>query len=448
MEDLPPPLILDILSRLHDAFDLARCRLTSKTLNSLSYEVKFVNLFCSYDRYLKSRSEETKYSITPFKTIFSNLISNMKSVESVCIGVEKELVGLSYDDLDDESDDLYLTDVAFVEEWLPRVCGGLRSLAVLDFWMQSCWRKSEILALISSHCHHLLDLEIKNAWLSMDGLKPMPALTTLTLEFIRLEDEDLKNVNNCFPSLQVLNLIGVGGLKEPRISLLQLKICHWSVSNAPLSLAVYAPNLIDLKLKCVKPKSLVLETPLLSDFHLEIDNTGNFKVVELPELKNLRIESPNLCGLLEMFPNVRTVKHVMLDTMKHGEEDDMLKFSFEALADFFPKVKSIRLGPEAWSEMETCFRVGCYRRAIEMRTVKEIVAHLVLCDSEVTVAFISFLLEKCTNLSDMALLINRGVDSKVASNFISRCTALSSRVRWRWGMWKEGTKDCWISDGI
>lgn len=56
----------------------------------------------------------------------------------------------------------------------------------------------------------LLELELKNAWLSVDGLNPMLKLTNLTLEFIRLQDEDLTMVNYSFPYLQVLNLIGVG----------------------------------------------------------------------------------------------------------------------------------------------------------------------------------------------------------------------------------------------
>lgn len=56
------------------------------------------------------------------------------------------------------------------------------------------------------------ELELKNAWLSVDGLKPMAMLTSLTVEFIRLDDEGLNRTNDCFPSLQVLNLISVGGL--------------------------------------------------------------------------------------------------------------------------------------------------------------------------------------------------------------------------------------------
>lgn len=57
--------------------------------------------------------------------------------------------------MDDESDDLYLTDVGFVKEWLPKVCGDLGKLSISDFWIQSCWRKSLILSLISSRCEFL-----------------------------------------------------------------------------------------------------------------------------------------------------------------------------------------------------------------------------------------------------------------------------------------------------
>lgn len=59
---------------------------------------------------------------------------------------------MSYDDVEDEDDDLYLTDVKFVNEWLPRVADGLRSFSISDFWVQSCWRRSDVLSLISSYC--------------------------------------------------------------------------------------------------------------------------------------------------------------------------------------------------------------------------------------------------------------------------------------------------------
>ncbi|XP_022754919.1 F-box/LRR-repeat protein At4g29420-like [Durio zibethinus] len=440
MEDLPPLLVVEILSRLTDSADLARCRLVSKTLNSLSHEVRSVNLLCTLSRYLKSRSPETKAHVTPFKAIFNNLVRQARCLNSITIGVDKSLRDISYDDVDDESDDLYLTDVGFVKEWLPKVCGDLRKLSILDFLIQSCWRKSEVLSLISSCCNGLMELELKNAWLSVDRLKPMTGVTNLKLEFIKLEDEDLTKLNDCFPSLRVLNLVGVGGLKDPKIHLLHLESCLWTVSNAPLSLTIFAPNLVKLRLKCIKPKSLVLDTPLLSDLHLSVEEAYNFRAKEFCNLENLQLESSSLHSLLGMFPSSKSIKTLTVDSLRWTEALETSKFGLEALFDVFPNVMSLNLGPGAWSEAESCF----WKRGLEdrnaMKELKEIVAHLVVYDIEVTLSFIYSILDKCPNLSDMALLHPKE-DSGAANSLISRCTTYRPRVKWRWGTWKEGSKD-------
>ena len=98
--------------------------------------------------------------MTPFKTIFNNLIENSRLIECVRIGIEKPLRDVSYDDVEDESDDLYLSDEKFVEEWLPKVCERLKSVEISDFWVQSCWRRTEVLSLISSHCEFILPLSL------------------------------------------------------------------------------------------------------------------------------------------------------------------------------------------------------------------------------------------------------------------------------------------------
>ncbi|XP_057467771.1 F-box/LRR-repeat protein At4g29420 [Actinidia eriantha] len=448
MDDLPPMLILEILSRLSDSADLARCRVASKALNTVSAEVRSINLYCSFDRYTKSRSPETKSLVTPFKKIFVDLVSRSRLTESVSLGVEKPLRGLSYDDVEDESDDLHLTGVDFVGEWLPSVAGQIRSISISDFWIQSCWRRSKILSLISSCCHSLLELELKNAWLSVDDLIGMPMLTSLTLEYIRLDDEDLNKVNDCFPSLQVLNLIGVGGLKEPKIHLLQLRTCHWTVSNAPLSLTILAPNLIKLKLECWKPKSLVIDAPLLSEFQLSLEKARNLDVKEFRDLKTLQLESRYLFSILGSFPSRKTVKNLTIDSSKWTESAKAAKFNLARLFDAFPNAKSLTLGPGAWLEAETCFRAGDSEVSSGTKGLKEITAHLFVKDIEISVSFIFFVLEKCTNLTDMALLIHREVESSIASNLMSRCIARCARVIWRWGFWKEGMKDAWVSDGI
>lgn len=301
--------------------------------------------------------------------------------------------------------------------------------------------------------HSLLELEVKNAWLSVDGLNPMPMLTKLTLEFVRLDDEHLNRLNKCFPGLQVLNLIRVGGLTDPEVHLLNLKAFRWTVSNAPKTLTICAPNLASLELTCFNPVKLYINAPLLSHFHLSIERVGQFIVPEPNTLKTLELKSSDLCYLLSIFPYNTTIQNLTLDSPKCGPVE-MTKFSILKVFSVFPNVSSLTLGSGVWSELMMCpsaplapVSESLRARSI-MKGLKQIIAYLVLSDTDITLSFISYVLEKCSNLSDMALFIHRDVDFSVASSLISSCVTQCSRVRWRWGTWKEGTKDSWISDSF
>lgn len=192
---------------------------------------------------------------------------------------------------------------------------------------------------------HLLELEIKNSWLSVDGLLLMPKLTTLTLEFITLYDENLDKVNQCFPYLQVLYLIGVEGLKEPKIHLEHLKHCHWTVSNGPRSVTIVAPKLVQLNLRCVKPKMLVIDTPSLSYLHLTLQGACSFKVQEFHNLDTLHLVSPDLGNLLCSFQFGRTANNLVLGAKNRTELLGQITFCFEMLFVEFPNVKAITVAP-------------------------------------------------------------------------------------------------------
>lgn len=293
--------------------------------------------------------------------------------------------------------------------------------------------------------HNLLKLEMRNAWLSVDGLNPMPKLIYLTLEFIRLDDEDLMKVNHCFPSLEVLNLIGVGGLKEPKVHLMQLRSCHWTVSNAPRSLTIIAPNLIQLKLKCIKPKSLFLNTPSLSDFHLTLEGADDIKVKEFPCLKRLHLECHNPFILMGMFQSSRTIKMLAVNSTKSIESTKTSGLTFETLVEKFLNLSSLELGPGVWSELETSFRSAGMEHTTGMNSLKKIVAHLVVVEVECTLEFIFSILDKCSNLSNMAFLFHHELDPSIGSKLVSSCRSHWPRVRWRWGVWKDRAENEWGS---
>ncbi|KAI7755186.1 hypothetical protein M8C21_008735 [Ambrosia artemisiifolia] len=116
-------------------------------------------------------------------------------------------------------------------------------------------------------------LKLKFAWLSVNNLNPMPMLTSLTVACTRLEDQHLNELNKCFPNLQVqvLELVAVRGLADPKIHLLNLKACRWVVFSSRPSLTLITPNLITLKIQCVMCPAIHIEAPMLSHFHLSID---------------------------------------------------------------------------------------------------------------------------------------------------------------------------------
>ncbi|KFK29502.1 hypothetical protein AALP_AA7G142700 [Arabis alpina] len=446
MNELPRELLVNILSRLNDSAALARCRVASKTLNSLWREIRSVNLICTLSRYSKSRS----IAVTPFKTIFKSLIEDSRNIRSVSVGVDKALREITFDDLNDEdSDELYLTCVDFVKEWLPRVCEDLEILSISDFWIQSCWRNSEILALVSSNCSKLVKLEVKNAWLSVVGLTQMPNLRHLTLEFIRLDDENLEKINDCFSFLQVLNLIGVGGLKEPRIHFLHLKSCHWTVSNAPLSLAIVAPNLIELKLKCNRPKSLLLETPKLVNFYLSVEDTKGVSFAEFQYLNTLELISPDMFRLISNTHFGNKIRKLAMDSVKSIEQSERLEHGLGTLLEAFPAIISLSLSPVTWSNIETHFQSKGLVGMKGTDTLKQITARLLTPDHtnvHQTVSFIVSILNNCRCLTDMRLMIHQDTDLSVRTHLISACTMSYPRMRWKWGIWSEGGEDIWDSN--
>lgn len=276
----------------------------------------------------------------------------------------------------------------------------------------------------------------------------MPNLTTLTLEFIRLDDENLEKVNECLPGLQVLNLIGVGGLKEPKIHLMHLKTCNWSLSNAPISISIIAPSLTRLKLKCVKPNVLLIEAPSLTNFYLSFESACNLSVKDFPHLKNLHLESTSLRSLLVALPFGGSIKNLVVGSARWEVPVGVSKSILELLLCAFPNVISLTLFSGAWSEFETYPGLEGLELRTQMKGLKEVTAYLTINDVEATLLAIFVLLNSCSNLSNMALLIHHDVVSNVTSTLISRCKAHCAQVRWKWGMWKEGTEDCWISDVI
>lgn len=446
LERLPGQVIVDILSRLYDASDLSRCRLASRHLLQLSSHVHSIRFYCTYSRFLRSRAGD---KITPFKGTVKSILSKLVQVQSVRFDMEESMQRLSYEEDEGELSDFWLTDIDFVMEWMPQVAGSLRELCITDFWQQSCWRCTNVLSVISRYCKALCSLELRNAWLSVEGLQKMSMLTSLTLEFIRLNDESLTMINECFPALEVLHLINVGGLKDPAICLPQLRVCRWTVSNSPVSLILDACKLFELKLECCSPKSLIIRAPLLACLHLSMERPGElFKAEDMPNLRSLAVNSFELSSLIELLSGKDFVEKLLLeqpilafdeDGHWHGIQKKPSNMpSFEQLGRDFPLLNTLIIGPGAWYTFEHGLdRMGDSSYGSRWKFLKRLVVHVVLLSVENTCTLISKLIGLCPMLFEVELFMHPDSKPDAQTLLISKIQNEFPHLRWKWKVWRK-----------
>ncbi|TKW13952.1 hypothetical protein SEVIR_5G134800v4 [Setaria viridis] len=438
LDALPAAVLADVLGRVADAGDIASCRLASRALLAASYLCPRARLRAA--DCARRRRGEGRAGPPAFRATAGNLASllgpHLRSLSLDAAdgeGSPDDAAWVEEGEFED-ADDLHLTSGEAVAAWAATAAGPvLREVEIADYWPQACWRKAEALLLISHYCHSLIKLGLKNAWLSVDGLKKMPNLTHLTLEFIRLDDEDLDQLNECFPCLRSLNLIGVGGLKDPKIHLLQLNTCHWEVSNVPRSLVVHAPNLYSLELKCVRPDRLILDTPSLSTLKLTIEKLGATAQVDgLVSLTDLRIESLDLSSLFSAFVDSRAIRTLELELPESASQYDLLEsVNPDYLLRMLASIREVKLAPRFSCQLTLCLAL-CTDSQFQS-CLKKLLIHVPQSEFYFQ---LSRLFQICTPLCEVTVLFHAESADAVRQGAMSICMQRFSGIRWQWGTWK------------
>ncbi|XP_076923294.1 F-box/LRR-repeat protein At4g29420-like, partial [Bidens hawaiensis] len=425
---LPDSLLLDILSRLDDSADVARCRVASKAFHAVFPGLRSVRL--------SFRNINLRYwGSDSFNKIFLDLILKLETVESVSMGI-------------------FHDQVYTHEAWLPRVSRSLKSLSMSG--INCSWRSGpNVLLPISVYCHNLVSLKLSSVCMSMPNLNPISMLTSFTLESMYLNDEDLNELNKCFPNLQVLNMVYVKGLKDPKIHHLNLQACHWDAYNDyPLSLTLITPNLITLKIGGYDHVAIHVEAPMLSHFHLRLtiidQSDALFTFTKFENLKTLWLESLCIGSLLSEFPITNTVETLTLYSPPKEPEDahDSKRITLAKVFMVFPNVSSLCISSGAWSRLEACMNPEGCETVDGSNRLKTFSAYLLLVDSLLTFSSVACVLDQCVSLSEVSLLIHSDVSVTKSESFKSKCMARWPGLKWRWGIWNEHREDSWITDGI
>ncbi|KAI4377420.1 hypothetical protein MLD38_015046 [Melastoma candidum] len=66
---------------------------------------------------------------------------------------------------------------------------------------------------------NLCELELKSTWLSVEALMPIPSLMSLTLDFVRLDDEILGSISTCSLTCKFLTCVVLGDFENQRLKL-------------------------------------------------------------------------------------------------------------------------------------------------------------------------------------------------------------------------------------
>ncbi|XP_047059068.1 F-box/LRR-repeat protein At4g29420-like [Lolium rigidum] len=441
LNNLPPLILANILGRVADIRDIAACRLASRALLAAAYQCPRIRLDAA-TRTQCLQEDRGGDKGTAFWTLAGNVALHLGShLRSLVVNASNEQG--SVDDAMwveegnfDEADDLHVTSLKAVLAWASTPAGPtLQEVEIADFWRQSCWRKVEALPVISHLCHNLLKLGLKNAWLSVDGLKIMPNLTQLTLECIRIEDENLSKLNECFPCLQILNLVRVGKLKDPKICLSQLKTLRWEVStNVRHSLAIHAPNLVYLELKCFRPEILILDAPSLSTLKLTIDKLSPTTQADgLVSLKNVWIESLDLDSLLQLFTYGRDIKSLDLELPYSADCRDLYDaVEPDYLVQLFARINEVKLSPRFSCELMRLL-VAC-SDSLFPSCLEKLLVHLPASDTA-NCPFVP-LLRNCAPFCKVTVLLHADTSDAARQAAASVWPLRFPEMTWQWGTWQ------------
>ncbi|KAJ3702311.1 hypothetical protein LUZ61_006016 [Rhynchospora tenuis] len=422
MDNLPSDILLDIFARLPDSTDLASCRLTSHRLLSLSYQVSSISI-----------QQHKHYNPIPFKARVTNLVSLLSSsLQSISISAksddhavlgERDSGAVEIDEIND------LTDFDFLSAWLPLVDRQLKSLSIDNCWSKYRAGFSSALSLISDICNNLENLVIRKAWLSFSCIKPMPTLTSLTLEFVTIDDENLGKINECLPYLQVLNMTRIIGLKEPKIHLLHLQACCFT--GYPRSMTIHAPNLTKLKLRCIEPSLLILKCPSLSEFNISIVKPSGTIRMEIPKvLEKLTVKSLDIPQLLRFFKGTNKLRTLELEVspiMSWFESYTI--FSMSDILEMFGSIDELIFGPVAWYLWRRSFP-PC--PSISNRICSRKITVKLPPDDFNDIGLTSNVLKMCARSCQVHLLFYSDVDEMQKADIIAKLLNSFPGVKWTW----------------
>lgn len=280
-------------------------------------------------------------------------------------------------------------------------------------------------------------LIIRNAWLSFNGIKVMSKLTNLTLKFVKIDNEQLANFSTYFPSLKVLNLDHIIGLKEPKIHLTQLR--KFRFTGYPRSITIQAPNLEELKLRCIQPCLVILKCPSVCNLSISVAKASGISMISIPRnLQKLTLKSLDVPRLLPFFKGTKGLKTLKLEVSPiMSWFDSYSVFSVTDALEIFENVDELIIGPVVWYLWQRSFP-SCLNKTKPMPLTR-IVVNLPPENVNGT-DLISIVLKICAP-SEVELCFFNDIEEKEKKDVITNFSNAFSDIKWSWSTSEKASSE-------
>jgi hypothetical protein len=456
-EVLPEAMLMEILSRLPDAWDLVNCAAVNRIFRSTYRHVKVVRFL--YKREDSRRKGEPSVS---FKETVAGTIQHLTSVENLRLEIEDAMQASRYKDEDCDIYSLWLSQQSFIYQWLPPwVSKSLQTLTVIDYGQQAIFHATPLLQILAAECKQLRTLELRNMFLDCRKLgeqDKLTKLTTLTLRCVKLTDTGLSDLNRCMPNLDTLTLVTVVGLREAEFKSDNLKVLCLGLATKVKSVKLVVKHLVKLQLKMACPDKLTVEAPDLECLAVCMDKRDKtqveFQKVRL--LKELLMGASEFSTLTNLSSCNQLLEKVFLDVPCMAFEDSGLWKgvltnvplaipNMEEIRSCCPNLQTLSVGPGLWYALEEEHKEALNSRnesALKERlkwpTLRRLIVHLIVQKKENSMGLLTALVRSLPSLTLLEVYVHK--DSKVDFQDFSRMKLQFSHLELKCDSWKKGLR--------
>lgn len=450
-EMLPEAMLMEVLSRLPDARDLARCAVVNQFFRSSSTQVRAVRFTC---RQANMLPREGGMVVTPFKETVTSVLGRLNGVEDLRLEIGEKIQGQKYKQEELDKTSLWLSERSFVSKWVPFVSRTLQHLCLVDYGQQAIFKPSPLLQTLSSLCPNLQTLEVRNMYLDCRDCQIMPKMKSVTLRCVKLSEAGLKDISRCMPNLVFLSLVTVVGLKEAEMKSDRLEVLCLGLATKVSSVKLESNSLVKLQLKMHCPEKLKVISPNLRSLALCMGQNRTLEFEKVSELEELLMGASEFSTLARLTETNAALRKVFLDIPCMSFEESgkwkgvlqqvpLIVPNMEAIRVCCPRLETMSVGPGLWYSFEQSMTNRDSEGDLVLPkwpTLKRLILHVIVTNLDTSLGLLRALMKAVPSLTVLEVYVHES--SRVeAGEFCQHLKPLCSPMpELKFDGWKKGLK--------